>query len=55
LEINKALGGGLLVSSLPLLPLGSGLFLIGHELLEGFFEHQGACLPSDVGLGNGLM
>jgi hypothetical protein len=35
LEINEALDGGLLVSTPPLLPLGSGLFLLGHELLEG--------------------
>jgi hypothetical protein len=52
LEINEALGGGLLVSALPLLPLGSGFFLLGYELLEGFLERQGAGLPDDVGLGS---
>jgi hypothetical protein len=51
LEINEALGGGLLVSTPPLLPLGSGLFLLGHELLEGFLQRQGAGLTGDVGLG----
>jgi hypothetical protein len=52
LEINEALGGGLFVSTPPFLPLGSGFFLLGHELLEGFLEREGAGLPGDVGLGS---
>jgi hypothetical protein len=52
LEVNDALGGGLFVSAPPLPPLGIGLFLLGHELLDGFLERQGAGLPGDVGLGS---
>jgi hypothetical protein len=52
LEVYEALGGGLFVSAPLLLPLGIGLFLLSHELLEGFLECQGAGLPGDVGIGS---
>jgi hypothetical protein len=54
LEIDKALGGGLFVSTPSLLPLCSGLFVLGYELFEGFLERHGVDLPGDVSLGSFL-